>query len=404
MPTPDQHISIAELAQKHPQALELLERLGITRFQDPAVLNNLGTHLRLGTLLQRQGIDTDDFLHQLADIEAQNSDDSIAADVRIDGLLPCPVRLPITEALDAQIQAYQERTGLHVQTRLEAASVGADGLNAMLGGIESVAQLPDIFVCAGFETFFDRNSLARWKESRAFTDILPPQTNPDFADIDVRDPDGDYSIIAVVPAVFVVHLENAPELAPPRTWADILRPEYQGRVALPVSDFDLFNGILLNIHREFGDEGITALARSMMTGMHPAQMVQSANRTRAQKPFVTIMPYFFTRMVRDTERTRIVWPEDGSIICPVFMLVRRDRAEQVRELAECLGGPEIARILSHNGRFPSLHPEIDNQLPARAPFKWLGWDYIHSNDIGALIDHSNRVFLDAANAREENQA
>ena len=65
------------------------------------------------------------------------------------------------------------------------------------------------------------------------------------------------ALLAVVPAVFLVdrtQLEEGEEA--PRTWKEILGPRFEGRIAMPVGDFDLFNGILLTIWKHFGDDGV----------------------------------------------------------------------------------------------------------------------------------------------------
>jgi hypothetical protein len=41
---------------------------------------------------------------------------------------------------------------------------------------------------------------------------------------------------------------------------------------------------------------------------------------------------------------------------------------------------------------------VDNQLNSNHPWKWVGWDHIYQNDIGALIRHTNQVFEASMNA------
>ncbi|MEA3265628.1 MAG: ABC transporter substrate-binding protein, partial [Candidatus Fermentibacteria bacterium] len=42
--------------------------------------------------------------------------------------------------------------------------------------------------------------------------------------------------------------------------------------------------------------------------------------------------------------------------------------------------------------FPSVHPDLDNRIPPENKFMWLGWDYIYSNDISALILKCEALF------------
>ncbi len=52
--------------------------------------------------------------------------------------------------------------------------------------------------------------------------------------------------------------------------------------------------------------------------------------------------------------------------------------------------------MSSNGKFPSTNPNVKNNLDKDKNFMWLGWDYIHNNDIGELIKHTEQVFYNAS--------
>ena len=90
----------------------------------------------------------------------------------------------------------------------------------------------------------------------------------------------------------------------------------------------------------------------------------------------------------------LVWPTDGAIISPIFMLLRRDAPEAADEIARFFCSKETGEILSHRGLFPSCHPEVQNPVPEGAKFLWLGWDFIREHDLGELIPHLNDLFRD----------
>ncbi len=313
-------------------------------------------------------------------------------DIDLAGLLPCPVRMPLLELVTREVEAFEAQTGLRVRSRLEAASVGADWIEEHIHQTKSVAELPDLFVSAGFDVFFDPQGIGGYCRDGLFTALEFPSVNPDFDGLTLTDPQRVYSMISVVPAVFMVDKQQLGDLPVPRTWADILDPVYAGKISLPVGDFDLFNAILLTIHKEFGGQGIERLGRSMLSSLHPAQMVKTATRQQDDKPLITILPYFFTRMATHVPSVEIVWPEDGAIISPIFLLAKTERLDDLRPLAELLAGEEVGTILAQKGLFPSLNPVVHNSLPTSAPWKWLGWDYIYQQDIAGLIRHAVERF------------
>jgi putative spermidine/putrescine transport system substrate-binding protein len=196
----------------------------------------------------------------------------------------------------------------------------------------------------------------------------------------------------------MVNHDELGDLPVPRTWADILKPEFEQKVALPVGDFDLFNAILLTIHKIYGDEGVKKLGRCMLKSMHPAQMIKNAQRIAEEKPPVTIIPYFFSRMAGMVKSLEVIWPEDGAIISPIFMLTKAEKRDKLQPIADFLYSKEVGEILTNRGLFPALNPDVENQLPEQHPWQWVGWDYLYSHDIAAQIRYTVGLFEEAMNA------
>ncbi len=87
-----------------------------------------------------------------------------------------------------------------------------------------------------------------------------------------------------------------------------------------------------------------------------------------------------------------IWPEDGAIISPIFLLSKKSKKDILKPFVDFFASKEVGEILSHNGRFPSTNPEVDNSISEDKRFMWLGWDYIKENDIGKLIEECERIF------------
>lgn len=58
-------------------------------------------------------------------------------------------------------------------------------------------------------------------------------------------------------------------------------------------------------------------------------MVKS-DKMKTNTPTVTIMPYFFTKMIKADGPMVPVWPNDGAAISPIFMLTKKDKAEKIK--------------------------------------------------------------------------
>ncbi|MCE1225894.1 MAG: ABC transporter substrate-binding protein [Geobacteraceae bacterium] len=399
-------MTIKELIEQHPETLEVLIANGFENLKDPNVLAGVGGFLKLERAALTKNYDLDNFLgllqqkvdekHNQVDVTMKQTQQE-QSEISISGLLPCPVRLPLLEGFDRFIEQYTRESGVTVSYKFEAASLGSAWMDEHIQTVTAADQLPDIFVSAGFETFFDPATIGRFKEQGVFADLTGDAINRSFDGLELKDPKGHYGLISVVPSAFMVNHDELGDLPVPRTWADILKPEFEQKVALPVGDFDLFNAILLTIHKMYGDEGVRKLGRCMLKSMHPAQMIKNAQRVAEEKPPVTIIPYFFSRMAGMVKSLEIIWPEDGAIISPIFMLAKADKQDKLQPIADFLCSKEVGETLTNRGLFPALNPEVENQLPEQHPWQWVGWDYLYSHDIAAQIRYTVGLFEKAMN-------
>lgn len=391
---------IYDITEEYPETIDVFVSSGFDQLSNPTMRKTLGKTISLEMACKSKKINRELFEKRLIDTIEHNriSEDSSLvdrevtenADLRIEGILPCPVKLPLAESFEKWLE--EEKLPFLLDYDLKVASGGVDWIKDGIVELEDAEELADIFLSAGFDLFFDKDLMGKYKEQGVFKDFTPREMNRDFDNdyIDLRDPLGQYGMIGVVPAVFLVNKEEIGDREFPRTWEDLFKEEFEGEVSLPVGDFDLFNAILLNVYKNYGEDGLRKLGKSFMRNMHPSEMVKSYRKK--DKPTITIMPYFFTKMISGKGPMVPIWPEDGAIISPIFLLSKAEKSEKVKPIVDFFSSEEVGKILSNNGRFPSTNPRVDNELDEDQKFMWLGWDYINSNDIGSLIVKCEKLF------------
>lgn len=395
----DKTRSLHHVVTKYPEIKPYLIEHGLKQVEDDKLLNSIGKQLTLQVVIQSKGLNEALFMEQLeaivketrknADTTLSVREKNIDATIKIQGVLPCPVRLPLLEGFESWLEAQEDTFKTSVEYQLQAASMGVDWIKQELDGKKVESEIADIYISAGFDLFFDQRYMGHFKNEKVFKDNVSYSSyNEDFDNdtLSLIDPDHDYSVIGAVPAIFLINKDVLQEQQKPapESWEMLLNGDYDNCVSLPVGDFDLFNAILLNIHHRFGMDGVKRLGKTLMRSMHPAQMVKS--NLKPDQPMVTIMPYFFTKMVPDFGPLVAVWPKDGAIISPIFLLTKGSKQQQIQPLIDFFASKEVGEILSHNGRFPSTHPEVDNRIAKDATYMWVGWDYIKNDDIGRLIE------------------
>ena len=371
---------IYDIVQQDENVLEFLKANGFENLAKPNMLNMMGKQISLRTALNSKGINESLFLENLnAFLQSKdefNTDKSQIfkgynpeKDVAIKGVLPCPIRVPLTDTIDAFIKS--QKRDFDIFADLEPASNGIDSIVQDLSSDDS-SKYPDIITTAGFEFFFgDRVKSLIDRKIYVGEDR---EINSEFIEknADLKDPKGNYNIMGIVPAVFIVNTKLLDGRKAPTSWEDLLSEDFAGRVSIPFMDLDLFNAIVLTIYSKFGMDGINKLKRSYHQNLHPSQMVK-ANKNEA---IVSVAPYFFTTMIQDDSLVA-VWPTDGAIVSPIFMISKSYR-DNVSAVNDYLHSKEIGEIFSFNGNFPSTNPMIDNKLKEDQKYMWVGWDFIYN--------------------------
>lgn len=392
--------SLFDITERYPATIKHFAEHGYVQLLDDEKRRTLGKALTLDIALSMRQIDHAVFCEELTKFIENAGSSALPRNmdttIRLKGLLPCPVRIPLQEALEAFLADRQNEKYVY-DTKLKAASMGLDWMKEEVKNASSVDELDDVYVSAGFDMFFEYDYFGRFMQQNDYCNPLGWQSvNPIFENksIQLADPYKKYGVVAVVPAVFLVNTQELGNRPVPESWEALLDPIYEQSVSLPVSDFDLFNAILLTLDKTYGREAISSLGRNMLQSLHPAQMIKS-DRSKNRKPAITIMPYFFTRMAKEGGVMKAVWPADGAIISPIFVIGKSKSKEKLSDLTQFLASEKVAEILSHQGLFPSLHPEIDNHLLPENKFLWLGWDYIANNNLNQQFEACQDVFNQA---------
>lgn len=394
---------VYDLTRQYPELIPFLAANGFESIGNEIMRKTVGRSISIETALKSRHFDIPGFEQKMIEVIEQK-DQPLATglgdthlkhmpgELRIAGILPCPIRIQLLEKLDSWLNAWTEK----VSYELQAASLGLDWLREEIAESEDAAGLANLYLSAGFSLFFDRQVMGGYLDHGVFTDLTGAERlNSDFDNesIDLKDPRSQYVIIGVVPAVFMVNTELLGERPFPESWADLLEPGFENTIALPMKDLDLFNAVLLGIYYKYGEKGVAGLGRNMLTSMHPAQMVKSGQKRGEEiGPVVTVMPYFFTWMAKEEGPMRAVWPKDGAIVSPIFLMTRAQDRERLQPLVDFLFSKEMGNVLSANGKFPSTHPDVDNGLAPESTFLWPGWDFIYSHDIASLLKEAEEIF------------
>lgn len=398
--------TLYDITDQYPETIDVFVANGFKQLENKSMREVIGKTISLEIACLSKEINIDIFEEKLIETikHTRESEDKTLignkakekGDIRLEGVLPCPVRIPLLESFNKWIEEEKDSLPYKISYDLKSANIGVDWIRDKIAS-EDQDSLADIYMSAGFDLFFDKDLIGGYRSQDIFKDISGwNRLNQEFdnKDISLKDPNNQYTVVGSVPAVFVVNTNELKGRKVPRTWQDLLGPEFENSISLPLHDFDLFNALLLTIYKNYGEAGIKKLGRSLLNSMAPAEMVKSYRKKEASKiPVVTVMPYLFTQMIQEDSPLKPIWPEDGAIISPIILLSKSSSKDKTKPLVDFFLSKEVGELMSKNGRFPSTHPQIVNDFTKGRKFLWLGWDFINRHkDIGGLINKCMDLF------------
>lgn len=304
-------------------------------------------------------------------------------------LLPCGMVSPFNQALrqflDSDPAAYQE-----LIAEMEGNVNHENSYYPQLEKATQPSELPDILVASDINHLFHKPFRERFLSQDLFTEYLPHGKNAYLSQQGFFDPLGQFTMLSTNLLVMVVDLEQLGSRPMPGAWKDLLSPEFNKSIVVRGDGNFFCNGVLLPFYRFLGQEAIVQLARNVIGGMHPAEMAKQAGAGKPNSPAIYIMPFFFYDKIAHQSNVAMVWPSEGAIPSPVFLLAKRSALNTYSGLLDFLVSQAMGELFSGRG-FPFCHPGTHAQLPGEKLF-WVGWDFLHHSDVGSAKDSIQQTF------------
>lgn len=391
--------SLQQVATMDPAIIEVFEKHGLGNYFKPETIAKIGKFMRLNTLLASKHIEKEQFISLLNQclLDVQPNFDSVTMQMQenlhFSAMLPCGIRNPFKEYFDDYILNHSEMfKGLNY---LIEGNVNHElSYYPLLDTIENIDELPDVMMASDVNNFFHRPFMSKFIEKGVFETYSPYVPNPYLEKSGYADPSGNFTMYTANMLVIAVDKDRLGNRKMPETWADLMDPSFENEIVMRGEDNFFCNAVMLPFYKDGGFDAVKTLAKNIKSGMHPSEMVKLAGSGKPDAGCFYVMPYFFAKKIKK-KQVEIVWPKDGAIVSPVFMLVKKDKTEEHKPLLDALMSKDMATMLS--GRFfPSIHPDVSTESFPEA-VKWLGWDFLRDNDIGKLKTDIRDVFMSVWN-------
>lgn len=318
-------------------------------------------------------------------------DDCNLNDLNFLGIIACSVRQIFKEELEKAVIEHKKKTDITLKCYVPSGCSCKADLSSIWEA-NSIGDLPEVIAANGFKDEFKKGFMNTLADKGNFKDVRGKDINKQFLEAGCVDPKGVYTMYAASPSVILVDKNKLRDLPMPRTWGDLLNPIYKDNIIVGGTPEELSDSAVLYIYKEYGEDGVKKLAQNTKNLWHPSKMSKTAGTLNQEGAAIYIMSWFFAKTCPSTDKTVIVWPEDGALINPVCMLAKESKVTEMDTLINFIIGEELGSRLA-DSYFPSLNSKVDNKLPEGSKLKWIGWEYIRENDMEKVLDTKNTVFI-----------
>lgn len=297
------------------------------------------------------------------------------------------------EGLDGVLRKYRDETGndLKIYGPMEWPYDGNDEYEDIWKTTD-IDRFPDVVAAMGFGNFLRNDFIDRFVRKGYFQTAWDRPVGEPFEKAGFMDPNGWYTVYSVVPFVMLVDREKLGGLKAPEQWKDLLGQRFRDNVIISSTGNGAANVPLLYIYKEFGEEGIMRFADNIKAIWPAARIAKQAGLSNMPGAAVYVVSWFFARSCPRTETTSIVWPEDGAVTSPLYLLVKKSKASEMSAIIRYITGAPLGEQ-SAGFCLPVLNPDVNNGLPENASFNWIGWNYIQSHDTAELREYSQALFM-----------
>lgn len=382
--------NIQAVANKAPGVIPIFEKHGMGKYFNPEVLKKIGKYIKLETILTSSNIDVAQFIDSL-NTAAENigeTNNTAQHKLHFMAMLPCGLQSPFKDLIETYITGHKEL--------FEGFNYLIEGnLNhelsyyPLVDSFASVDELPDIIIASDVNNFLHRPFIERFIDKGFFEAYTPFKPHSYLADIGYPDPSNNYTMLTANMLIMAVDKTRLGNRKMPQTWGDVLLPEFKDDIIIRGEAEFFCNAVMLPLYKDFGLDGIRSFAPNVKAGKHPAEMVKLAEANKQESATIYIMPYFFSKNIKNPD-VEIVFPKDGAIMSPVFMLVKKSAREKHKHLLDFIVSKEMGELFVKR-LFPAINPNVDNSLFSCSG-KWIGWDFIRDNDLAKLKSDIQLVF------------
>ena len=253
--------------------------------------------------------------------------------------------------------------------------------------LTSASQFPDILISTDVNSLYHRSS--RLLNDRNF-ETFHYSLHSVYAGTNIKHPANVFGFMGAEAMVMVVDRSKYENTQLPREWYELLSPSLKSSIVF-CGDRDFHcNTVFLHFVKEYGYEAVNLLSKNSLIRIHPEEMLHSIDSGNKINASIYVMPYSYAKNIQNKLDYEIIWPNDGAILLPIQLLIKKGTLEKHKEVIRFLMGEEVGKMFEEHG-LVATNSKVKNQFPSRK-LNWIGWDFLKKNEL-TTIKEKIREFL-----------
>ncbi|MDD4169782.1 MAG: ABC transporter substrate-binding protein [Desulfotomaculaceae bacterium] len=185
------------------------------------------------------------------------------------------------------------------------------------------------------------------------------------------DPRGCFHTFGIVPFVMFYNPDYTVAAEIPRSWNELLEPQWKGRVIMPGKEH-MAPRVIRAVLKQQNPEQARAVDENITCSGMPPNVIEAV---KSGKFALGIANITFGR-ISESQKIKMFWPEDGLLCMPQVIAWSKDLDESMLKLGDFMLSPKVQNFLIQQAFYPAAPaaepPEILRNN--HAVLKWTGWD------------------------------
>lgn len=183
---------------------------------------------------------------------------------------------------------------------------------------------------------------------------------------------GCFQVFGVVPFIMFYNPEYTDAAAVPRTWGELLAPQWKGRIIMPGKEH-MAPRVIRAVQKYEHWRTAPAVEENITCRGLPPNVIEAVKKGE----FALGITNVTFGKIAASQKIRMIWPEDGLLCMPQIMAWKKGLGEQLMKLGDFMLSPKVQDLLTQQAFVPmapgAAFPEIISQN--KVGLKWIGWDH-----------------------------